>query len=674
MLDFVDITYRVGKKGMIEIYPIYRVKRTKDLMVKGKSFYAIWDEKNQVWSTDEYDVQRLIDEQMYIYRDEKFADQANVKIMELSNFNNKTWTEFQQYVKSRPDSLIQLDSKIIFANTEVKREDYSSRRLPYALEYGSTESYDKLMSTLYSPEERRKIEWSIGCIISGDSKKIQKFIVFYGQAGAGKSTVLNIIEKLFEGYCCSFDAKGLTSNNDAFSMEFIKDNPLVAIQQDGDLSRIEDNTRLNSIVSHEKVVVNEKFKSKYEIRPNTFLYMATNQPVRITDSKSGIIRRLIDVSPTGDKIPIREYNKLVKDIRFELGAIAQKCLDIYTELGPNYYDDYVPIRMMYRTDVFFNFIDEYKDAFQKQNWISLKDAYNLYKAYCDETLVQYKLPMYKFKEELKEYFDEFSQVTRINGVQIRSVYSGFKSQKFSDNDAAVPEEETIESNFWLDISKTKSLFDTEMCNCPAQYSSKNGTPIEKWVNVTTTLNDIDTKKEHYVKVPENMVVIDFDLKDENGEKSKEKNLEAANKWPPTYAEFSKSGSGIHLHYIYTGDVSNLNYLYSEGIEVKVFKGNSSLRRKLSKCNDIPIKEISSGLPLKGAKKTMDFEALKNEKAIRKLIAKNLLKEYHPATKPSIDFIYKILEDAYNSGIKYDVSNMYNDILTFAMLTVLSNLR
>ena len=666
MLDFVDITYRVGKKGMIEIYPIYRVKRTKDLMVKGKSFYAIWDEKNQVWSTDEYDVQRLIDEQMYKYKDEKFADQANVKIMELSNFNNKTWTEFQQYVKSRPDSLIQLDSKIIFANTEVRREDYSSRRLPYALEYGSTESYDRLMSTLYSPEERRKIEWSIGCIISGDSKKIQKFIVFYGQAGAGKSTVLNIIEKLFEGYCSSFDAKGLTSNTDAFSMEFIKDNPLVAIQQDGDLSRIEDNTRLNSIVSHEKVVVNEKFKSKYEIRPNTFLYMATNQPVRITDSKSGIIRRLIDVSPTGDKIPIREYNKLVKDIRFELGAIAQKCLDIYTELGPNYYDDYIPIRMMYRTDVFFNFIDEYKDAFQKQNWISLKDAYNLYKAYCDETLVQYKLPMYKFKEELKEYFDEFSQVTRINGVQIRSVYSGFKSQKFSDNDAAVPEEETIESNFWLDISKTKSLFDTEMCDCPAQYSSKNGTPIEKWVNVTTTLNDIDTKKEHYVKVPENMVVIDFDLKDENGEKSKEKNLEAANKWPPTYAEFSKSGSGIHLHYIYTGDVSNLNYLYSEGIEVKVFKGNSSLRRKLSKCNDIPIKEISSGLPLKGAKKTMDFEALKNEKAIRKLIAKNLLKEYHPATKPSIDFIYKILEDAYNSGIKYDVSNMYDDILSFAI--------
>ena len=666
MLDFVDITYRVGKKGMIEIYPIYRVKRTKDLMVKGKSFYAIWDEARQVWSTDEYDVQRLIDEQMYKYKEDKFDNQQNVRVMELSNFNNKTWTEFQQYVKSRPDSLIQLDSKIIFSNTEVKREDYSSKRLPYAIEHGSTEAYDSLMSVLYSEEERRKIEWSIGCIISGDSKKIQKFIVLYGQAGAGKSTILNIIEKLFDGYCSSFDAKGLTSNNDAFSMEFIKDNPLVAIQQDGDLSRIEDNTRLNSIVSHEKVVVNEKFKSKYEIRPNTFLYLATNQPVRITDSKSGIIRRLIDVSPSGNKVPIREYNKLVKEIKFELGAIAQKCLDIYTELGPNYYDDYVPIRMMYRTDVFFNFVDEYKDAFAKQNWVSLKDAYGLYKTYCDETLVQYKLPMYKFKEELKDYFDEFYPVTRKNGVQVRSVYSGFKSQKFSGDTQVVLKEETKSNDSWLTLDKTESLLDGYLQDCPAQYASKSETPLTRWSEVTTTLKELNTKRVHYVKVPENMIVIDFDLKDENGEKSMEKNLEAASKWPPTYAEFSKSGAGVHLHYIYTGDVSDLSYLYSEGIEVKVFKGNASLRRKLSKCNDIPIKEISSGLPLKGAKKTMDFEALKNEKALRRLIVNNLLKKYHPATKPSIDFIYKLLEDAYNSGMKYDVSNMYNDILTFAM--------
>lgn len=66
-----------------------------------------------------------------------------------------------------------------------------------------------------------------------------------------------------------------------------------------------------------------------------------------------------------------------------------------------------------------------------------------------------------------------------------------------------------------------------------------------------------------------------------------------------YAELSKSGNGIHLHYIYTGgDVNQLSRIYSDHIEIKVYTGKSSLRRKLSKCNNLPIANISSGLPLK----------------------------------------------------------------------------
>ena len=38
--------------------------------------------------------------------------------------------------------------------------------------------------------------------------------------------------------------------------------------------------------------------------------------------RSGIIRRLIDVTPTGDKVPPAEYRTLTKQIPFELGGIA----------------------------------------------------------------------------------------------------------------------------------------------------------------------------------------------------------------------------------------------------------------------------------------------------------------------------------------------------------------
>ena len=179
-------------------------------------------------------------------------------------------------------------------------------------------------------------------------------MVLYGAAGTGKSTVLNIIQQLFDGYYSVFDAKALGSSSNSFALEAFKTNPLVAFQHDGDLSRIEDNTRLNSLVSHELMTVNEKFKSTYSNRFKCFLFMGTNKPVKITDAKSGLIRRLIDVSPSGNKLNPKEYKTIVKQVEFELGAIAYHCQEVYLN-NPGPYDDYIPITMLSVSFVFYNF-------------------------------------------------------------------------------------------------------------------------------------------------------------------------------------------------------------------------------------------------------------------------------------------------------------------------------
>ena len=532
----------------------------------------------------------------------------------------------------------------------------------YPLEPGSTDAYDRLMSVLYSPEERRKIEWAIGSIVSGDSKKIQKFMVLYGAAGTGKSTVLNIVQMLFDGYYSVFDAKALGSTTNSFALEAFKSNPLVAIQHDGDLSRIEDNTRLNSLVSHEMMTVNEKFKSTYANRFKCFLFMGTNKPVRITDAKSGLIRRLIDVSPTGEKLSPKEYKAIVKQIGFELGAIACHCRDVYLE-DPGAYDDYIPVTMLGASNDFYNFIMDSYPIFEKENGTTLKAAWEMYKTYCDEAKVGYPFSQRIFKEELKNYFKEYKErVNNSDGTRARSYYEGFRTDKFADRVFDASKKDTHKS--WLEFSAMTSLFDRQCSDYPAQYASGEGTPIQKWSNVHSKLSSIDTSRLHYVKLPENHIVIDFDIPDDSGNKCFQKNLEEASKWPPTYAELSKSGAGIHLHYLYSGDPKALSRVYSDYVEIKVFTGNSSLRRKLSKCNDLPISTINSGLPLKG-EKVISFDGVKSEKALRTQIKKNLNKEYHPATKPSIDFIYKILEDAYASDLKYDVSDMRNAVLAFA---------
>lgn len=664
MLDFMMVSTRNSRRGVTEIYPKFLMKKSQDLMIRGGDFYAIWIEERGLWSTDEQDALMLIDSELDAFAEEyrkKFNSDAKVLHMwDAETGMIDIWHKYCQ--KQCRDSFHMLDEKLVFSNSETNKKDYASKRLPYPLEPGDTPAYEKLISTLYTPEERHKLEWAIGSIITGDSKKIQKFLVLYGAAGTGKSTILNIVQLLFEGYYSVFDAKALGSASNQFALEAFKTNPLVAIQHDGDLSKIEDNTRLNSLVSHELMTVNEKFKTTYASRFKCFLFMGTNKPVKITDAKSGLIRRLIDVSPSGEKLHPRDYNTAVKQVKFELGAIACHCRDVYLE-NPGAYDDYIPTSMFGASNDFYNFIIDSYHVFKKEDGTTLKAAWEMYKVYCDEAKVPYPLPLRAFKEELKNYFREYSDRFNLeDGSRVRSYYSGFRTENFEEKRSSKKAKPKLKL---IQFNSEVSILDSECADCLAQYGSLKETPVRKWENVKTTLSELNTSVLHFVKVPKNHIVIDFDIQDSEGNKCLEKNIEEASKWPATYAELSKSGKGVHLHYIYSGDPTKLSRIYDDNIEVKVFTGKSSLRRKLTKCNNLPIATISSGLPLKGDDKVINFEGVKNEKILRTQIKRNLNKEYHAATKPSIDFIHKILEDAYNSDLKYDVSDMKNAVLAFA---------
>lgn len=673
-MDFYKITEKEVSKYKSNVIPDFHVGISNDLMVQGKSFYAVWNPDTGLWSKNEFDVVKFVDRDIEEYMEQhkgKFLD-----AMYLSNYSSSSWTKYKKFIKEMPDCYKQLDTKVTFANTKVKKTDYVSKRLPYDLEEGPITAYEEIISTLYDPEQREKIEWAIGAIISGDSKRIQKFIGLYGGPGTGKSTILNIIDTMFEGYCVTFDAKELVSGNNAFAGDAFATNPLVGIQQDGDLSKINDNSLLNTIVSHEKMTINEKFKSKFEIRPNTFLFIATNEPFKITNINSGLTRRLIDVHPSGRKVEKHRYDELIDEIYTnELGHIAYHCLQVYESIGRTAFNNYKPKDMMYKTDPFYNFVEDkimmHPEVVEKDS-ISLQLAFAAYKAAKENDEILFTIPLHRFREELKNYFNEFinKQHRNKDGNRQSATFYGFKYELFEEENVIikdpVPEKKKLPK--WLQLKEQESIFDNYCADELAQYTyGDNEKPLGKWDDVKVTLKEIDTSKVHYVKVPVNHIVIDFDLKDEDGNKSLELNLEAAREFPPTYAEVSKGGNGLHLHYLYSGDPTELSRIYDENIEVKVFNGGSSLRRRLSLCNNLPIAVIAIDfLPKKENKKVINFDTVKNEKSIRTLIKNNLNKEYHPGTKPSIDFIKKILDDAYEGGVIYDVSDMENDIINFAL--------
>ena len=683
-MDFLRVRCRAGtkKNAPPEIYPSFSTMTREDLMTRGGKFHALWDSERSIWTTKQKDVIRLIDAELRKYRKDH-PELEGAKLMLMDDSDSGSIDKWKKYCEKQIDDYYRpLDEKLIFANMKPEREDYSTKSLPYALAEGSHDAWDELVGTLYSPEERHKIEWAIGAVVSGDSKWIQKFLVFYGSGGTGKSTILKIIrDKLFPGYSCSFSAQMLCSGSDRFALEAFKDNPLVAVDSDGELSKIDNNTRLNAVVSHDEMIVDQKYSSLYSTAFNAMLFVGTNKPVKITDAKSGVIRRLIDVKPTGEKIPSDRYYQLLDQIEFELGAIAWHCLGVYRE-APQYYEDYIPQDMIGATNDFYNFVEEHAIEFKKKDQTTLNYAWTQYKAYCNEAQVPFPYAKRIFKEELKSYFREFQPRGGGRDQRLWNVYSGFRWEKFrflfDEEDILEEEKKNTEVGSWIVLKEQESIFDKIFADRPAQYAvldkkSNQERPEVSWDNCRTVLSGIDTKKLHYVRVPGNLIVIDFDIRDpETGEKSLKLNMEAASKFPKTYVETSKSGGGLHLYYFYDGDVNRLSSVYGDNIEIKTYPDNkrSSVRRKLTLCTDNPIATINSGLPLKEESGVVDFERLKDQQHLVNKLKIFLLSPDSPKkkvkdTKSNVDLIYKTLEEAWASGITYDVRSMQPDILSFA---------
>ena len=197
--------------------------------------------------------------------------------------------------------------------------------------------------------------------------------------------------------------------------------------------------------------------------------------------------------------------------------------------------------MLGASNDFYNYILDSYYVFKSENSTTLKAAWAMYRTYCEDANVPYPLSQRLFKEELKNYFQEYSdRYNAADGNRVRSFYQGFRADKIDGKDVGIlPETEPT----GIEFLKQKSRFDEICADCPAQYATAKETPTQPWSEVQSTLHELDTQKLHYVRVPENHIVIDFDIPGDDGKKSFERNLKEASKWPPTYAELSKSGAG-----------------------------------------------------------------------------------------------------------------------------------
>ena len=676
-MDFLDVSVKKFTSNNrtldYEVSPDFIFGDAKDLVVKGSKFYAYWN--GSFWDTKQknlfYDIDSLLWRRARELEDGRPGLRIDVK--EIRKASAGKFRLFADFCKACEASDISFNQKVLFADHKMQRRDYATTQLTYSPQEGEASAFKELIGTLYLPKELDKILWFMGALFTNKMYKIEKFMYLYGSKGSGKGTVLKIFRMLFEDYCGTIDLKLLTSA-DQFATGQIQEVPLL-IDEDTDISHIYNDTPLLKLTSHETISVNKKFKEPYDVKFIGLLITASNQRYKVRNVDSGITRRAIVVNPSGQKVSHTRYNQLMSQIKYELPYIAHMAISRFEELGFDYYDDYFDVDMAEQTDHIFDFIRS--NAIHMQNGITLKQISELYREYLED--MGWKTDGYKatIKREALRYFDTMLKDSHVDGTRVNNYFKGFRwNIAFPEGVVGTTKaDDMVVPDNWLEFDHHNEVFNKLAADYPAQAALRNGNPSEKWDNVVTKLSDIQTNKLHWVKVPLNHVILDFDLKDENGKKNLELNKEAASKFPPTYAEVSKSGQGIHLHYIYDGNVNELDNLVEKNIEIKVYRGKSSLRRIDKASNNLQLSHISSGLPLKEKKDREMYDQIKEitytEKTLRNFVKRQLgmiegKEPSHPNTKPTIDFIAHEIQKAADMGLEYDITDLRHAVFMRAI--------
>lgn len=154
-------------------------------------------------------------------------------------------------------------------------------------------AYDILLRTIMDPVDRDYLESFIGHICLGDYDNVPKYIVLYGKAGTGKSTILNALVRIFGEGKISYGAE----------MAKLAHSPIIIIQ-DGNADKIIDETNNDYSLS----------KTKF--------FIATNKLPNYWEPTARVL------CMTGERIPGKIFTKLILPSLWEMAIpYKQYCVD-----------------------------------------------------------------------------------------------------------------------------------------------------------------------------------------------------------------------------------------------------------------------------------------------------------------------------------------------------------
>ena len=284
-IEYEEVEYKEGKTIDKPSHDIIARKllQENEIRVFENTLYIY---ENGVYRRNEKSIHRKIIE-MYPKATTRMQKEVMSYLLTMApeeNLKHKSIINFKNGLYDLNTNLIMPHSPYYFTINQVNAN--------IRWEHINTASVDIFLDRIvcHNVERKRAILQMIGYSMT-TSVDMQKAFVLYGKtAGNGKSTLLEIIEKLIGSENVSHvTLQDFVSNR--FSISEIK-GKLVNIVSEMTKEFLKDSSVFKQIVTGDTITVEEKFKDRHTIKPYAKHIFTANELPKVADTSNGYFRRL----------------------------------------------------------------------------------------------------------------------------------------------------------------------------------------------------------------------------------------------------------------------------------------------------------------------------------------------------------------------------------------------
>jgi len=294
-----------------------------------------------------------------------------------------------------------------------KPEDMLTKLCPVAYDPEATlPLWDDFLNTVTQGHEATKdfLQTAVGYSLTGDTREDKLFLV-HGPAASGKSTFLEAVKSTLGDYAMSLDFESLVqrqqvggARSDIARLAGARFVISIEVEEGKKLAE----ALVKSLTGGDTIVARHLYKDLFEFRPQCKLWLACNDAPRVSDTDTGMWRRILRV-PFEHVIPRADRQPAVKTILRDpemagpaiLAWIVRGCQrwqkdgllvpERIEEATENYRQDQDPIR---------DFLED-ECEFGPECWIVAADLRQQYEQWAKAAGLRYPLGPKEFNRRLE---------------------------------------------------------------------------------------------------------------------------------------------------------------------------------------------------------------------------------------------------------------------------------